>query len=321
MTAEYLSTTEQYGTDPGPCEDAPNGGSLPTSTGALSIWAKQIDNAREQTETAIVELSSLFGGIVGQADQTIAISQREVDGNAGAAQRDGEEAETKLSEVLSDLRNAQKHRDELHSEVKSILSYTEDLLRMADDVKAIALKTNMLSINAAIEAAHAGSSGRGFAVVATEVRQLSTAARETGKSIDKRINSINDALQKIAAHNAEIGGSDREIIERSEENIQTVLKRQRDRVHQFVNAAKETRRQNSDIKEKIEDALVHLQFQDRVSQILAQLSATMTAADSLTGTIAGHQLDLTAGYTTDEQRRIHAGLDVQEVAPQEVTFF
>jgi methyl-accepting chemotaxis protein len=290
--------------------------------GALAVWAKQIENARQQTETAIVELTVLFGGIAGKLDESIAISQRASAGQAKDAQQDGEKAQSNLSQIIRDLRDAQESRDRLNTDINAIVAHTDDLLTMAQDVKTIALQTNMLSLNAAIEAAHAGPSGRGFAVVAAEVRQLSTASRDTGQSINKRITAINDALHGIAIRNTAVSSRDREIIQRSELNIQAVLQRQRERVEQFVDAASEAREQNSTIKQNIEDALVHLQFQDRVSQILAQLVNAMTAADSLVRGLDAHQLDAMAGtYTTDEQRRIHAGLDVQAAAPQDVTFF
>ncbi len=309
--------------DANPLEfEATAAGSGVPVTGALTIWARQIDNARQQTEDAIVTLTELFGGIVSKLDHSIAASQRERDSHAGEAKQDGEQAQTRLSQVIADLRDAQKSRDVLHSEIAAIVSFTEDLSKMADEVKVIAFQTNMLSLNAAIEAAHAGSSGNGFAVVAQEVRQLSTASRNTGQNINARITSINDALRKIAAHNQAVSGGDREIIQRSEENIRAVLQRQRERIDQFIAAADTTRRHNSEIKENIEDALVQLQFQDRVSQIMTQLSSAMQAADQLSNDFAHSGLDeLTSTYTTDEQRRIHAGQDAEAAAPQEVTFF
>lgn len=292
------------------------------SSGALTIWARQIENARQQTEDAIVRLSGLFGDIVSKLDRSIAASQRQSDSQAGEARQDGEQAQARLSQVIADLKDAQKSRDVLNKEIAAIVAFTDDLSKMAEEVKVIAFQTNMLSLNAAIEAAHAGSSGNGFAVVAQEVRQLSTASRNTGQNINARIASINEALHKIAAHNQAVSGSDREIIQRSEENIQAVLERQRERIAQFITSADGTRRENSQIKENIEDALVQLQFQDRVSQILTQLTSAMQAADQLSGDLAATNLDeLTQTYTTDEQRRIHAGQEAAAVAPQEVTFF
>jgi methyl-accepting chemotaxis protein len=310
----------KYETDPArQSSPADSGGE---STGALTIWAKQIENVRRQTETAINELAQLFGNIVTKLDQAIATSQRESDSNASVSAQDGEQAKHYLSQIIADLRDAQKNREVLTKEISAIVAHTDDLTKMAEEVKVIALQTNMLSLNAAIEAAHAGSSGNGFAVVAAEVRLLSTASRGTGQNITNRVAAINDALRKIAEHNVAVSGNDREILQRSEDNIHAVLERQRARVNQFMSAANDTRRANGEIKGNIEDALVHLQFQDRVSQILAQLSAAMAAADSLADDLAAHELDeMASTYTTDEQRRIHAGLEVEAVAPQEVTFF
>jgi methyl-accepting chemotaxis protein len=292
------------------------------SPGALGIWSRQIENARQQTEDAIVTLSGLFDGIAHGLDQSIAASQREYDSQSGEARQDGEQAQALLSQVLADLRDAQGGRDILNQEVASIVAFTDDLSTMAEEVRVIAFQTNMLSLNAAIEAAHAGASGAGFAVVAQGVRQLSMASRDAGQKINARVVAINDALRRMASHNATVSGGDREILARAEDNIRAVLQRQRERVEKFIAAAGDTRRRNQDTKEKIEDALVQLQFQDRVSQILSQISSAMQAADSLSSDIADISLDQVAsGYTTDEQRQIHAGKDAQTVAPQAVTFF
>jgi methyl-accepting chemotaxis protein len=290
--------------------------------GALGIWARQIDNARQQTEEAIVSLGGLFDGIVGSLDQSIAASQREYDSQSGEARQDGEQAQERLSQVLADLRDAQGGRDILNHEVSSIVAFTDELSKMAEEVRVIAFQTNMLSLNAAIEAAHAGASGAGFAVVAQGVRQLSMASRDAGQKINARVAAINDALRRIASHTAAVSGSDRETLARAEDNIRAVLQRQRERVDRFIAAAGDSRRRNQETKGKIEDALVQLQFQDRVSQILSQISSAMQAADALSSDISDISLEqMESAYTTDEQRRIHAGKDAQTVAPQAVTFF
>jgi methyl-accepting chemotaxis protein len=286
------------------------------SPGALGIWARQIENARQQTESAIVELSRIFGGLVTDLDATVSASG--ADGKGDPARQDVEEARVALSRVLADLREAQQSREQFNAELALLLSHTGDLLKMAEEVKQIAFQTTMLSLNAAIEAAHAGPAGAGFAVVAHEVRLLSQASRTTGDNINSRIRAINESLQKFAERNRVVSDGDEAIIGRSEAGIHGVLERQQSRLREFQDAAARSRADAQRVRGGIEDALLHLQFQDRVSQILAQVAGALERADQQ---VELSPEELADGYTTDEQRQIHAGEEAGVVKPQDVTFF
>lgn len=103
--------------------------------GALTIWAKQIENARQQTESAVTDLTMRFGDIVQKMDMSIARSQQESASHASEAEQDGVEAEKHLSQVIEALREIQHSRDVLKAEISSIVAYTSELQKMAEDVK------------------------------------------------------------------------------------------------------------------------------------------------------------------------------------------
>ena len=201
---------------------------------------------------------------------------------------------------------------------------------MATEVDAIGFQTNMLALNAAIEAAHAGESGKGFAVVANEVRNLSTAARTTGKGIIQKVGLINEALLRIGKTNEEVASRDESAVRRSDEHIQAVLASFGNNTRELAALAERSRADGAAIKNEVCESLVQLQFQDRVSQILTQVVSSIehmntegVEATPLESATRANELlnQMAKSYTTEEQKRVHQGLDASAVKPQSVTFF
>jgi methyl-accepting chemotaxis protein len=296
---------------------------------ALPIWEKQIESARRQTEEGVVALIARFEGIVNRLDR--ALGAVGTASGTKAIAHDADEGERHLAEVIQALKLIQQSRDALAADIRALVSHTEELRKMSSDVESIAFQTNMLALNAAIEAAHAGAAGKGFAVVAHEVRALSEAARSTGKRITSTVGLISSSLTEIGAKNERVSSRDSQAVTDSQEHIRTVLGRFKERTTELAEAAQQSQRASESIKSEVCESLVQLQFQDRVGQILQHIVSSMQRAQRLpvsagSGVSAREQVQehldaMVRSYTTDEQRRLHRGLETKSVQTQDVTFF
>ena len=99
--------------------------------------------------------------------------------------------------------------------ISNVNSYVEDIENMVALINDISSKTNILAMNAAIEAAHAGESGRGFTVVANEIRKLAEESSANSKNIKSKIveivDSINNTTQSTATLNDSFSKIENEI--------------------------------------------------------------------------------------------------------------
>jgi methyl-accepting chemotaxis protein len=106
---------------------------------------------------------------------------------ASAKSTEGEKSVHETLEFVTDL-NTQIEK--VSEELRSLQSETQNIGTVLDVIKSVAEQTNLLALNAAIEAARAGEQGRGFAVVADEVRSLAQRTQSSASEIETLINNL-----------------------------------------------------------------------------------------------------------------------------------
>ena len=233
----------------------------------LPVWQEHADLVKNQTEQAVLQLTSSFSSVLEEFDLAGIggnHNQTGFTGNSGASIGLLALCERELKPVVLALTNVIEGKDALLDELRSLANETLDLQAMATEVRSIAAQTNLLSLNAAIEAARAGESGRGFAVVAAEVRKLSLRSAETGKRISARVEQIHGIMKTTLDSAEQSVIHDKESVSLAGELVEHVLTH----VRKLGTSADQMQRHGIVVRGEVEKQLVALQFQDRISQLL-----------------------------------------------------
>jgi methyl-accepting chemotaxis protein len=293
--------------------------------GLLPVWRSHVQSVNAQADDAVGQLLANFSSL---------LEQFRLAGFSGG-DRAGEQVtlslltlcERELGPVIHCLENVVASKVGLLDNVRTLAAATGELKDLADDVRKIAAQTNLLAINASIEAARAGTAGRGFAVIAAEVRALSQSSASIGGRITQRMVEIAATMKLTLDAAARAAEDDRAAIDASGSVVEDVL----GHVRELAHSADAMRSRGNAIRGDVENLLVALQFQDRIRQILEVVDADMGRLGQTLDADGGPALpppelwlgQLSERYTMDDERHGHAagGAPQLAAASEEVTFF
>ena len=261
---------------------------------AMSIEAQ---GAREELAQLRSLLTDAIGKLIAGFNQMNALTGRQqkialsiVGGNAGDEKMSIEKFITDTAATLNMFVEATVNSSRtamgMVERMDTVKAQVGAALGILEEIDGISRQTNLLALNAAIEAARAGEAGRGFAVVADEVRRLSDRTTQFSGQIRGEIGQIEGSVNQVEHTINQIASQDMVEALQAKQRTERMLGEVKTINDQIAAGAKEISLVTQDIEVEVNAAVTALQFQDLATQLIGHSEGRMTVMENV---VAGLQ--------------------------------
>lgn len=264
--------------------------------GQLTEIRGELESTRSQLSSAIDGLTTSF-----QNMNALTTEQRETAMSVTAGgSADGElsfddfvtNTSAVMSRVVDSVIGNSKLGMELVELTDGIADHTRSVQNILSEIGSIAKQTNLLALNAAIEAARAGEAGRGFAVVADEVRDLSARTSQFSQQINTLMQSMRESVHKTEEAIRHMASQDMSFAFESKQRVDDIISAMQAQNMNRVLAIGKLVSGSTAVETQVNRAITALQFQDVVSQSVGRALDRITVLNNVAGQLGELEIAL-----------------------------
>ena len=236
----------------------------------------EIDRTRELIRESVAKLGTSFDAVNRRSRQQSEVAARILDrrnggddsGSGSDVHRFAVQASQQMEQLVEALEAVSGQSGATVTHIDAMAEHLDGIFSLLEDVKSIADQTNLLALNAAIEAARAGEAGRGFAVVADEVRNLSERSTAFNEQIRKLAHSSKDAIARVRETVSTMASRDLDRSRQARNEAAAMLERVDGINRNLGSGMREIAECSKAIDGSVAEAVRSLQFEDIATQAL-----------------------------------------------------